>query len=126
MKFVRIGTSPDGGSQFSEFAVPLPNESRGPSGRTINRSDLIPAGALSFNELPEGLAVDLHPAPRSQLVIVLSGTVEVETSNGEKRLFRPGDLVFADNVGSRGHKTSTVGGPARLLYVHLPAEARLG
>jgi hypothetical protein len=45
--------------------------------------------------------------------------------NGEKRLFRAGDLVFADNVESRGHKTSTVGGPARLLYVHLATDARL-
>jgi quercetin dioxygenase-like cupin family protein len=124
MKFVRIGTSPDGGSQFSEFAVALPNQSRDPSGRTINRSDLIPASGVSLNELPEGLAVNLHPAPRSQLVIVLSGTVEVETSNGEKRVFQAGDLVFADNVESRGHKTSTVGGPAQLLFVHLPTDAR--
>jgi hypothetical protein len=122
MKFVRIAPAPDGGSEFAEFLVPLPNTSRFPSGRTVTRSELIPADGVTLNELPEVLSLDLHPAPRSQLVIVLSGTVEVETSNGEKRRFRAGDLVFADDAGTRGHKTSTVDGPAQLLFVHLPSD----
>lgn len=125
MKFVRIGPGPDGGSQFCEAEIPLPTQSQFPSGKTVTRSDLIPADGVSLNNLPEGLTVDLHPAPRSQLVVVLAGAVEVETSIGEKRVFRAGDVVFADDLGTRGHKTSTVGGPAQVLFIHLPADFRL-
>ena len=125
MKFVRIGPTPDGGSQFDEAEIPLPNRSLFSSRKTVARSDLIPADGVTLNHLPEGLRVDPHPAPRSQLVVVLAGAVEVETSNGEKRVFQAGDLVFADDLETRGHKTSTVGGPAELLFIHLPAGLRL-
>jgi hypothetical protein len=47
---------------------------------------------------------------------VLSGTLEVETS----------DEFLADDVGSRSNRTRTIGGPARVLFVHLPPEADLG
>lgn len=124
MKFARIAPAPDGGSEFAELEVPLPNTSSFPFGLTANRSDAIPADCVTLNDLPEGLSVDMHPAPRSQLVIVLSGTVEVETSNGETRRFRVGDLVFADDVGTRGHRTRIVEGPAQLLFVHLPNGSR--
>ena len=32
----------------------------------------------------------------------------------------------SDDVGSRGHRSRTIGGPARVLFVHLPPEADLG
>jgi hypothetical protein len=35
-------------------------------------------------------------------------------------------VFLADDVGSRGHRTRTIGGPARVLFVHLPAEAKVG
>jgi len=36
------------------------------------------------------------------------------------------DVFLADDVGSRDHRTRTIGGPARVLFVHLPPEANLG
>jgi hypothetical protein len=57
---------------------------------------------------------------------VLSGTLEVETSDGKKHRCSSGDVFLADDVGSRGHRTRTIGGPARVLFVHLPAEAKVG
>jgi hypothetical protein len=35
-------------------------------------------------------------------------------------------MFLADDVGSRGHRTRTIGGPARVLFVHLPPEADIG
>ena len=46
-----------------------------------------------------------HAAPRRQLVVMLSGEVEVETSDGDKRRFRPGDIVLADDTTGSGHIT---------------------
>jgi hypothetical protein len=37
-----------------------------------------------------------------------------------------GEVFLADDVGSRGHRTRTIGGPVRVLFVHLPPEANLG
>ena len=37
-----------------------------------------------------------------------------------------GEVFLADDVGSRGHRTRTIGGPARVLFVHLPPDANLG
>jgi hypothetical protein len=77
-------------------------------------------------EMPEGLYQDWHPASRRQLLVVLSGTLEIETSDGEKHRCSNGDVFLADDVGSRGHRSRTIGGPARVLFVHLPPEADLG
>src|SRR5213080_2575344 len=77
-------------------------------------------------EMPEGLYQDWHPASRRQLLIVLSGTLEVETSDGTKHRCGSGEVFLADDVGSRGHRTRTIGGPARVLFVHLPPDANLG
>jgi redox-sensitive bicupin YhaK (pirin superfamily) len=77
-------------------------------------------------EMPEGLYQDWHPASRRQLLVVLSGTLEVETRDGKKHRCSSGEVFFADDVGSRGHRTRTIGGPARVLFVHLPAEAKVG
>ena len=71
-------------------------------------------------EMPEGLYQDWHPASRRQLLIVLFGTLEVETSDGKKHRCSSGEVFLADDVGSRGHRTRTIGGPARVLFVHLP------
>jgi len=77
-------------------------------------------------EMPEGLYQDWHPASRRQLLIVLSGTLEVETSDGTKHRCSSGEVFLADDVGSRGHRTRTIGGSARVLFVHLPPDANLG
>jgi hypothetical protein len=63
--------------------------------------------------------------PRRQLHFVLSGTLEVETSDGKKRQCSGGSVFLADDVGTGGHRTRTIGGPARVLFVHLPPEANL-
>lgn len=70
--------------------------------------------------MPEGLYQDWHPASRRQLLIVLSGTLEVVTSDGTKHRCSSGEVILADDVGSRGHRTRTIGGSARVLFVHLP------
>src|SRR5437764_1196050 len=85
-----------------------------------------PAQSTIVTEMPEGFYQDWHPASRRQLLIVLSGTLEVETSDGKKHRCSSGKVFLADDVGSRGHRTRTIGGPARVLFVHLPPEANIG
>jgi hypothetical protein len=44
-----------------------------------------------------------HGAPRRQLVIILSGEMEIETSEGDIRRFCPGDILLADDTTASGH-----------------------
>ena len=126
MKIVRFAAAPDSGSQFIEIDFPVDNASTDAWGHTARRSAVVPAQSTMVTEMPEGLYQDWHAASRRQLLVVLSGTLEVETSDGSKQRCSAGDLFLADDVGSRGHRTRTIGGPARVLFVHLPPESDLG
>jgi redox-sensitive bicupin YhaK (pirin superfamily) len=126
MKIVRFASASNGGSQFVEVDIPIDNASTDAFGNTVHRSAILPAQSTMVTEMPEGLYQDWHPASRRQLLFVLSGTLEVETSDGKKRRCGSGEVFLADDVGSRGHRTRTIDGPARVLFVHLPPEANVG
>jgi quercetin dioxygenase-like cupin family protein len=126
MKIVRFASAPDGGSQFVEVDIPIDKASTDAFGNTVHRSAILAAQSTMVTEMPEGLYQDWHPASRRQLLFVLSGTLEVETSDGKKRRCGSGEVFLADDVGSRGHRTRTIDGPARVLFVHLPPEANVG
>ncbi len=57
---------------------------------------------------------------------MLSGTVEVEASDGTKHRWSNGEMFLADDVGSRGQRTRTIGGSARVLFAHLPPKTDIG
>src|ERR1700692_3958175 len=126
MKIVRFASASDGGSQFVELGIPIDNAPPDAYGSTVHRSSILPAQSTMVTEMPEGLYQDWHPASRRQLLIVLSGTLEVETSDGRKHRCSSGEVFLADDVGSRGHRTRTIGGPARVVFVHLPPDTNVG
>jgi hypothetical protein len=125
MKIIRFAAADDGGSQFIEIDYPVDNASTDAWGHTARRSAVLLAQSTIVTEMPEGLYQDWYPASRRQLMIVLSGTLEVETTNGKRHRCSSGEVFLADDVGSRGHRTRTIGGPDRVLFVHLPPEANL-
>ena len=125
MKIIRFADAADGGSQFIEIDFPVDKASTDAWGHTARRSAVLPAQSTMVTEMPEGLYQDYHPASRRQLLIVLSGTLEVETTDGKRHRCSSGEVFLADDVGSRGHRTRTIGGPARVLFVHLPPETDL-
>jgi hypothetical protein len=120
MKIVRFASASDGGSQFIEIDIPINNAATDAFGNTVHRSAVLPAQSTMVTDMPDGLYQDWHPASRRQLLFVLSGTLEVETSDGKKHRCSSGEVFLADDVGSRGHRTRTIGGPTRVLFVHLP------
>jgi len=82
VKIVRFASASDGGSQFGEIDLPIDNASTDAFANTVHRSATLPAQSTMVAEMPEGLYQDWHPASRRQLLVVLSGTLEVETSDG--------------------------------------------
>src|SRR5260370_8232429 len=101
MKIVRFASASDGGSQFVEVDMPIDNASTDAFGNTVRRSALLAAQSTMVTEMPEGLYQDWHPASRRQLLIVLSGTLEVETSDGKNHPVNSGDFSLSHDPASR-------------------------
>jgi hypothetical protein len=115
MDVVRIFTGPDGESHFEDVDLDL--EDLGRIGRISSRW---PATGVQFREVAGDYELDFHTAPRRQLVVNLTGSVEIETGTGEKRLFGPGSILLADDRTGHGHISRNVdGAPRTCLFVHL-------
>jgi hypothetical protein len=114
MKVTRIYTGEDEKSHFEELDLPL-----NPTPRRAS-SDAIPAIGTGFAESDALPSLGFHPAPRRQLVTLLSGSFEIELADGSKRQFQPGDFFLADDTTGQGHIARDLAGPMRMHYVFLP------
>jgi hypothetical protein len=110
-RYTRIAPTEDGGSAFEDDVLPLDEQVVADGVPPMFVGDLRPtSGVVVFLRSTEFDSAP-HPAPRRQWVIPLRGTLEVEVSNGTRRRFEPGDLLFvADTTGS-GHSTLALGEP---------------
>lgn len=61
-----------------------------------------------FRDFDEGATFDRHTAPQPQYIVYLEGEVEIEASNGEKKSFKAGDILFATDLDGEGHITKTL------------------
>lgn len=46
--------------------------------------------------------------PQKQYIILLDGGVEIETSLGEKRTFKTGEILLVEDTTGKGHKTKNI------------------
>ena len=115
MKLPRIYVGEDNQSHFEELELPLLPDRR-------NTSEWLSGANVAFAESAALEPQDWHHAPRRQLVLVLSGALEVEVGDGSKRRFGVGDFFLADDLAGQGHRTRDVEGPIRLFYAELPQE----
>jgi hypothetical protein len=68
------------------------------------------ATATRFIGAPAGWDSPPHPAPALQWVIILRGTVEVRTTDGEVRWFGPGTALHLEDTRGPGHATRVLPG----------------
>ena len=89
-------------------------------GHTILHTVPYASPAVQFVELPVGMDQDWHNAPARQIVVVLSGTIEVETTDGVVRRWGAGQAFLPADVTGQGHRTRCIGGAVQLLFAPLP------
>ncbi|MBV8771863.1 MAG: hypothetical protein JO166_05965 [Deltaproteobacteria bacterium] len=126
MKLIRFHASEDGGSRFQEIDVPVSQSRPSAAGGNLKQSNPWPSPAVRFVELPPGLDQGWHHAPARQIVLVVSGCVEVETSDNQKRRCRAGEAFIADDLTGKGHSTRVIDGPATVMFVELPEGFKVG
>lgn len=82
MKLAHLTATPDGGSRFLDFELSVDFAAANPTGKIIKRSDMLPIIGSLIMEMPAELVMDWHAIPWASFIVVLSGTVESETTDG--------------------------------------------
>jgi hypothetical protein len=122
MHITRFYATADGESRFAELDIPLEQVHQDPFGNILRSSNSYVSPSVRFVELPAEMVQGWHGAPTRQIVVVLSGVLEVGTSDQQTRQWRAGEVFLAEDVTGKGHTTHVVEGPVRLVFVPLPPE----
>lgn len=118
--FTRIVRTDDGGSKFEDDEFSLVSQRVAEGMPDMAVGGMPSASGVSFLR-GEAFDSDPHPAPRTQWVVMLRGTIEVRVSDGTARRFGPGDLVLAADTSGAGHVTTGVGDPPfEGLFIPVP------
>lgn len=115
MDVTRVYTGDDGQSHFEDISIEMTD--RQMMGMISQRW---PATGMQFREVSPDYQLDFHNAPRRQLVVNLTGSVEIEVGSGESRTMGPGSILLAEDVDGQGHISRNAGGGARTcIFIHL-------
>jgi hypothetical protein len=106
-KVVRIYATPDGGSRVDELAI-------SPNAKPIDVTRM----TASVYSGSGARAPDWHTAPRKQFAINMTGSLEVELTDGSRRKISS-DLVFLEDLTGKGHVTRALG-PITNVFIHVP------
>jgi hypothetical protein len=103
--YVRIFVDALGDSHFEDIAVPLESPSAGGAG-PVQRLSPLPASSIVLQRVSAAeYQPNWHPAPDRQFVVVMSGRMEIEVSDGQVRQFGPGRVVLVEDTTGKGHLT---------------------
>ena len=122
--YVRIHADDNGESHFEDVAIEFSEADFAPPAPPAFVSGSIDASKTMFFSAPAGWDGAWHPAPKRQFMAVLKGEFEVEVSDGETRVFVPGDLVLLEDLTGKGHYTRfpASAGENLILVTQLPGK----
>src|ERR1043166_3732757 len=120
MKITRFYATDNGESRFVDIEIPIQHDRKDAEGNILRLSNAYTSPNVCFVDLPDGMVQSWHNAPARQIVVILSGELEVGTTDGQTRRWRAGDVFLASDVTGKGHTTRTIGGPARVMFAPLP------
>lgn len=96
----RVYSDSNGDSHFEDIEIPLTE-----AGSVGSLSEELPAKGLIFREVEPSYDWNFHTAPQKQFIVLLDGEIEIETSLGDKRTFKAGDVLLVEDTTGKGHKT---------------------
>ncbi|HET8752848.1 MAG TPA: hypothetical protein VFM59_00695 [Salinimicrobium sp.] len=115
-KVTRIYNDSNGDSFFEDRNIPLQD-----AGDIGLLSEKLPATGVVFREVVPSYDYDFHNAPEKQYIILMDGEIEIETSLGEKRIFRAGEILLMEDTEGKGHKTKNLQAIKRKsIFITLP------
>ncbi len=120
MRCPRVYADERGESHLAEVDLALAPVEVFP-GTTLRVSQPHRAGTIRFVVKPRGVRVaDWHTAPERQMVVWLSGWLEIEASDGDVRRLPPGAVVLAEDTWGKGHVSRHPEEEQPMIFVSLP------
>ena len=118
VRWTRVYADDEGESHFSDQDVALKD-----AGAIGHLSEPIAAKSVIFRQNDPGYDYDWHVAPQRQFIVLLDGAIEIEVSDGEKRIIRGGEVLLMEDTGGKGHRTRHVEPKERhSIFIILEAE----
>ena len=108
MKYHHLYTDAAVESRWRDAEVTLAEQVFAPPAEGIFISEAEPTKATLFLRLPAGWNEPIHPTPKRQYFVCLSGAVLVTASDGEARRIEPGDIWRMEDRSGKGHHTKVV------------------
>ncbi len=99
----RVFSDENGETHFGHKMIPMKN-----TGDIGSLSEALPVKSIIFREVEPSYDYDFHTAPQKQYIILLDGEIEIETSLGEKRRFKNGEVLLVEDITGKGHKTKNI------------------
>ena len=99
----RVYSDKNGDSRFADISIPLKD-----AGEIGQLSDGLPALSIIFREVEPGYDYNFHNAPQKQYLVLIDGEIEIETSLGDRRRFKAGDVLLLEDTEGKGHRTKNV------------------
>lgn len=117
LTFPQLFSDAIGESHFGSVNLQLVTRNFAPPAEPFDVSDFAAATRCGFLRAPSGWVGDLHPSPMRMWVFVLSGEVEFEVSDGERRRFPAGSAILLEDTTGKGHQSRVIGDVSVLLAV---------
>ena len=99
----RVYNDANGDSYFEDITIPLKA-----SGSIGFLSEAESVKEIIFREGLPSYDYDFHTAPQRQYIILLDGEIEIETSRGDRKQFKAGDILLVEDTEGKGHKTKNL------------------
>lgn len=115
MKVTRVYSDDNGDSRFEDVEIELFD-----NGEIGRLSKNIEVKSLQFRAVSADYKYDFHHAPQRQFIVLLEGGVEIETSLGEIRQFKTGEILLVEDTSGKGHRTKNLEKRERTsIFIHL-------
>ena len=109
MKYTRLFADEQGESHLEDLEMSFTEMDFAPPIKPIRVSEPMPAKQMVIIHFPPGTVEDYHPSPKRQFCVILSGVVKGGVSNGESRIFRPGEMLLMEDTTGKGHTLEVLG-----------------
>jgi len=121
--FVRIYTGDDGFTHFEDryhqYGDPAAHGAPVASGVSAVSASAGTVDGATFRKVALGNS-SRHAAPRKQYAVILTGSLIIQTGDGEERKFVPGQVLLIEDTKGEGHlSTFSSDEPCTFMTVHL-------
>ena len=121
MKLLRVNVGDDGETFFDHTDWPLePGDMAPPSPAGYVVTPKFATDGIRIMHTPAGYVDQWHPVPQRMFVILLSGCLRLETTDGDHRIIETGGMFLNEDDRGKGHRMMEVdGGAYDMALIHM-------